>query len=243
MWRRTAKQDGRKTARKTLGYIRVSTEDQAREGVSLAAQEARLRAFCTGTDRQLDDIITDAGISAKNTDRPGLQRILEGVRSGEVGCVLVLKLDRLTRSIRDLADLIELFAKHDVAFVSVQESLDTGSAAGRMITNLLGVLAQFEREQVAERTAFALAHKRQSKRVYGRVPFGYERKGDQLIPVAAEQRALKHIRKMDAQGVSYRRIAAWLSENGCTPKNGAKVWHAASVRKLLLSKMNTENAA
>ncbi len=197
MRRRTPTDKRAKMARTTVGYIRVSTEDQAREGVSLAAQEARLRAFCTGTDRNLGEVVTDAGLSAKNTDRLGLQRILDGVRSGEVGCVLVLKLDRLTRSIRDLAELMDLFGKHDVAFVSVQESLDTGSAAGRMITNLLGVLAQFEREQIGERTSFALAHKRQSGLVYGRIPFGFERKGDQLIPIASEQKGLRHIRKMD----------------------------------------------
>ena len=111
-----------------------------------------------------------------------------------------------------------------------------------MITNLLGVLAQFEREQIGERTSFALAYKRQSMQAYGRVPFGYERKGENLIPIEREQWALHSIRKMDARGLSYRKIATWLAVNGLTPKNGAKVWHAASVRKLLLSKMNTENA-
>lgn len=243
MWRRTAKKNGPKAARATYGYVRVSTEAQSREGVSLAAQEARLRAFCAGTNRQLGEIITDAGISAKTTKRPGLQRILEGVRAGEVGTVVVYSLSRATRSVRDLADLLELFQRHDVAFVSVTENLDTSTAMGRAMVGFTGVLAQLEREQIGERTSEALAHKRQTKQVYGRVPFGYERQGNKLIPVASEQRALNHIRKMDAQGVSYRRIAAWLSEHGHSPKNGAKVWYAASVRKLLLSKMNTESAA
>jgi len=243
MWRRAARQKQAQKTRKCVGYVRVSTEDQAREGVSLAAQEARLRAFCAGTDRQLDEIITDAGLSAKNTKRPGLQRLLQAVRSSEVGCIVVYSLSRATRSIRDLSDLLDLFRKQDVAFVSVTENLDTSTAMGRAMVSFTGVLAQLEREQIAERTSFALTHKRQTNRVYGRVPFGYERQGKELVPIPDEQRALKHIRKMDAEAVSYRRIAAWLTENGFTPKNGATVWHAASVRKLLLSKMNTESAA
>jgi site-specific DNA recombinase len=229
------------TARKIVGYSRCSTVDQARNGVTLAAQEARIRAYALATGRKLDEIVTDAGISAKSTDRPGFKRILQGVAAGEIGAMLVLKIDRATRSVRDLSDMVELFAKHDCAFVSVTESIDTGSAAGRMITNLLGVLAQFEREQIGERTSVALAHKRQSRQVYGRVPFGYERIGSDLVPVQHEQQALQHIREMDAHGTSYRKIAAWLFENGLTPKNGASVWHAASVRKLLLSKMNAES--
>lgn len=231
-------------ARKVYGYVRVSTEDQAREGVSLAAQEARLRAYCEATGRMLDAIITDAGLSAKNTDRPGLQRIIQAVRAGDVGTVLVLKIDRATRNVRDLADLIDLFATHDCAFVSVTESIDTGSAAGRMITNLLGVLAQFEREQVGERTAFALAHKRKQKQAYGHAPFGWQREGNGLVAIASEQRALLIIRDMDSRGVSYRRIGAWLEENGfAAHQSGKKQWHAASVRKLLLSKMFVESCA
>lgn len=230
-----------KPERKVIAYVRVSTEDQVREGVSLQAQEARLQAFCEATGRHLDEIVTDAGLSAKNTDRPGLQRILEGVRADLVGTVLVLKIDRATRNVRDLADLIDLFAKHDCAFVSVTESIDTGSAAGRMITNLLGVLAQFEREQAGERTAFALTHKRKGKLVYGHAPFGWQRNGEHLIPVPDEQRALETIRNMDADGISYRRIGAWLTDNGFIPHQGASQWHAASVRKMLLSKMFTES--
>jgi len=235
-WKRNRKRPAG-AGRRVVGYVRVSTEDQAREGVSLGAQEARLRAFCEGTGRVLDEIVADAGKSAKDTSRAGLQGILDGVRGGGIGTVLVLKLDRLTRSIRDLADLLDLFSKSDVSFVSVQESLDTGSAAGRMITNLLGVLAQFEREQIAERTSFALAHKRRNGRVYGRTPFGFSREGDSLVPVREEQHALAHIRQMDASGSSYRKIGAWLTENGFRPKGGASVWHAASVRRLLLSKI------
>ncbi len=242
MWKKSRVKGRIAAQRKIIGYVRVSTEDQAREGVSLAAQEARLRAFCEATGRDLDEIVTDAGLSAKTTDRAGLQRILTGVKLGEIGTVLVLKIDRATRSVRDLADLIDLFAANDCAFVSVSESIDTGSAAGRMITNLLGVLAQFEREQIGERTSFALAHKRTQRQAYSRVPFGWTRKGSMLELDAPEQEALIAIRAMEKNGKSYRRIGAWLTENGFRPKQGAAIWHAASVRSVLTSKMNIESA-
>ena len=124
--------------------------------------------------------------------------------------------------------------------MSVSESIDTGSAAGRMITNLLGVLAQFERQQIGERTAFALAHKRSRRDAYGRVPFGWRRNGDTLEADDAEQQALRQIRLMEAEGQSYRKIAGWLTAHGFKPKQGASVWHPASVRSILLSKMNLE---
>src|SRR5690349_17429513 len=109
---------------KTVGYVRVSTEDQAREGVSLDAQAERIRAYAVATDRVLDEIIVDAGESAKSLRRPGIQRIISGVRSGEIGAVVALKLDRLTRSVKNLLELIETFAKADADLVSVSDSLD-----------------------------------------------------------------------------------------------------------------------
>jgi site-specific DNA recombinase len=225
----------------TVGYVRVSTEDQSVNGVSLDAQEARIRAFAVATARSLDEVIVHSGVSAKTLARPGMARVLEGVRNGTIGTVIVLKLDRMTRSIRDLGDLLEAFKKADTALVSVGESLDTQSAAGRMVINMLGVVSQWEREAIAERTAFALSHKRSQRKVYGHAAFGYRRLGDDLVPDEVEQEALQHIVAMHKAGESYRSLAAWLTANGHKPAQGAREWHAASVRKLLLSRMNEEN--
>ena len=227
----------------TVGYVRVSSDDQAQHGVSLEAQEARIRAFAVATARSLDEVIIDAGISAKTLVRPGMARIIEGVKNGTIGTVIVLKLDRMTRSIRDLGDLLEVFKKADAALVSVGESLDTQSAAGRMVINMLGVVSQWEREAIAERTAFALAHKRSQRKVYGHAAFGYRRTGNDLVRDESEQEALQHIVRMHNAGESYRSLGAWLTANGHKPAQGASVWHAASVRKLLLSRINAENMA
>ena len=116
---------------RTIGYVRVSTDRQAEKGISLEAQEAKIRAMATVQGADLIDVIVDGGESAKSLNRPGLQKLLEMVNKGEVEAIIIAKLDRLTRSVKDLCGLLELLEKRKVALVSVAESLDTGSAAGR----------------------------------------------------------------------------------------------------------------
>src|ERR1035441_6225828 len=157
----------------TIGYIRVSTDKQADTGLSLQAQREKLRAMAVVHGTDLADIIVDAGESAKNLDRPGMERILDLVRGGEVDTVIVAKLDRLTRSVRDLADLLELFQRKGVSLVSVAESLDTGSAAGRLVLNIMVSVSQWEREAIGERTRDAMQHKKAKLEFNGNVPYGY----------------------------------------------------------------------
>ena len=176
-----------KAERAVISYVRVSTEEQATTGVSLAAQEARISAYASAMEFSVSAVIRDAAESAKSRKRPGIAKVLEAVRRGEVDRVVVAKLDRLTRSVRDLNDLLDLFAKHDVSLVSVSEHLDTGSAAGRLVVNMLGVVAQWEREAIGERTAASLTHKRHQRTAYGPTPFGCVRQGNALVPDASEQ--------------------------------------------------------
>ena len=225
------------TKRATVGYVRVSTDDQAENGVSLAAQEERLRAYAVATGRELDEIVVDAGESAKTVNRPGLQRIFAGIRAGEIGAVVILKLDRLTRSVRDLGEILDLAARRDVALVSVSESLDTASAAGRMVVNMLGVVAQWEREATAERTAFALAHKRRQRVVYGPTPFGYRREGARLLAEPATIALRDEARRMLDDGSSLRQVGAWLRE-----RVGGR-WHPQTVKAMLTSRMVLEATA
>src|SRR5580704_17741072 len=148
------------TERTTVGYVRVSTLDQAENGVSLDAQESRIAAYATALGWQVSEIIRDAGESAKSLKRPGIAKVLSGVQAGAIGRVITLKLDRVTRSMRDLSSLLDVFAKADASLVSVSESLDTQSAAGRLVVNMLGVVAEWERLAIGERTAQALAQAR-----------------------------------------------------------------------------------
>jgi site-specific DNA recombinase len=234
---------GRKSAgpsgqRGTIGYARVSTQEQVTDGVGLQAQCARIAAYCGAMDWLLGEIITDAGESAKTLRRPGMAKVLADVRHGAISRVVIFKLDRITRSTRDLAELIELFGTFNTSLVSVSESLDTETAAGRLVVNMLGVVAQWEREAIGERTAEALAHKRRNGLVYGHTPFGFRRVANKLVPDEVQQRALKKARSMRSAGASLRRIAAELDAMQVAPNGGAARWHPQTVKIILNSQVS-----
>lgn len=136
--------------------------------------------------------------------------------------------------------LIGLFNKNDVALVSISETLDTGTATGRMLMTVIGTISQWEREAIGERTAFALTHLRRAGKVYGRVPFGWRRDGDNLVVDPHQQRALKMAQKMFSSGASLRQIAAELIGQGVETARGGIRWHAASVRSILRSKASAD---
>ncbi len=218
-------------------YARCSTEDQVRHGVTLPAQLERLQAYCSAM-RPGEEVrvIVDQGVSAKSLERPALKALLADVRRKLVHTVVTLKLDRLTRSVRDLADLLDLFEKHGVALCSLTESLDTSTASGRLMLNLLASVSQWEREAIAERTSFALAHKRRNGSVYGPVPFGYRRVGEKLALDVNQQAVLAHIHDMRAAGLSIRKICSWLNENGVKTPRGCTKWHPNTLHQVLTSK-------
>src|SRR6202171_1290874 len=122
---------------RAIGYVRVSTDKQAEQGVSLEAQAEKIRAMAVVHDAELLDIIVDSGESAKSLQRPGMERLLALVDGKQVQAVIVAKLDRLTRSVKDLCELLERFERRGVALISVAESLDTSSAAGRLVMNIM----------------------------------------------------------------------------------------------------------
>jgi len=191
---------------------------------------------------ELAEVVIDAAVSARTTERPGLQKILAGLRDRSIGRVIVVKLDRLTRSVRDLGDILDIFNGTDSALVSIGEHLDTSSAAGRLMLNLLASVSQWEREAIAERTATALGHKRKQRVVYGSTPFGYSREGEKLIENPEEQDALAEMKRMDVAGASYRKIVAMLDVRGVRP-HGGKAWYASTVRAVLRSRIANEAAA
>jgi site-specific DNA recombinase len=151
---------------RTVGYVRVSTDKQAERGISLEAQAEKIRAMALVQGAELSEIIVESGESAKSLNRPGMAKLLAMVEEGKVKAVIVAKLDRLTRIVKDLCELLERFERRGVALVSVAESLDTGSAAGRLVLNIMAAVSQWEREAIGERTRDAMRHKRsQGERV------------------------------------------------------------------------------
>jgi DNA invertase Pin-like site-specific DNA recombinase len=207
-----------------IGYIRVSTDQQATHGVSLDAQHAKLTAYAALYDIELVEVIVDAGVSAKTLDRPGLQRAFSLLRKGQAHALLVAKLDRLTRSVEDLGEVIRtVFAPGKADLLSVSEQIDTRTAAGRLVLNVLGSVAQWERETIGERTAEALAHKKaQGHKTGGDVPYGYQLAADgtTLVPDAAEQALLGAIREARQRGLPQRAVVAELTRQGFTTRKG-----------------------
>ena len=232
--KRTRKPEGRmmKTA---TAYIRVSTEGQVTDGVSMEAQQAKIAAWCLANDVAPGNVFIDAGISGKRADnRPQLQLALDDVcRKG--GVLVVYSLSRLARSTKDTIAISERLDRAGADLVSLSEKLDTTSAAGKMVFRMMAVLAEFERDQVSERTTAAMAHKKSKGERVGKIPFGYTLAADgvSLLANADELRAVELIRSLNSQGYSLRAIAAELDAQKIPTKDGKGSWQHTTVKSIL----------
>jgi site-specific DNA recombinase len=227
-------------ASRVVGYCRVSTEGQAEEGISLDAQQEKIVQYAETYDLRLVGVFVDAGLSAKNLEREGLRDALRYLKKKRADGLVVVKLDRLTRSVRDLGELIETyFGKDGAQLISINERLDTSSPAGRLMLHILGSVSQWEREAIGERTRDALAHLRDQGVQLGGTPLGFERLEDVddagrrvLRAVKDEQATVALITKLHARGLSLREIAAELAENGRRTKRGGR-WQAQTIANVL----------
>ncbi|HZR84750.1 MAG TPA: recombinase family protein [Candidatus Binatia bacterium] len=214
-----------RNARTVVGYARVSTVGQANDGVSLEAQRAGIERWAADHQAELADVFVDAGVSGKRADnRPELQRALAAVCRAR-GVLVVYSLSRLARSTRDAIEIAERLRKAGAHLVSLTESIDTTSATGKLVFQVLAVLAEFERNLCSERTAAALAHKRaRGERVSRFAPYGW-RFGDEgeLEPVAAEQDAIGEMVTMRRAGASLRRISDSLAVRGFVSRSGGRL--------------------
>jgi len=217
---------------RAVGYIRVSTEDQAKEGVSLDTQREKIIAYCRLKDMTLIEIIEDAGISAKNLNRQGVQKVLEMAQKKELGAVVVYKLDRLFRSTSDALKTTKYFEKVGVSFHSIQETLDTKSALGNFFFTLTAALAEMERRLIGERTRAALQYKRKKGERVGHIPFGYQlgKDGKHILKNPGEQSILRKIRSLSKKGLSLRQIANELNHKGIT--NRGRIWNHMNVKRV-----------
>ncbi len=215
-----------------VGYTRVSTEEQAREGVSLDAQKARIEAWATANETALIGFFEDAGISgSKAENREGLQKAI-GMACERRAILVVYSLSRLSRSTRDTLALAERLEKAGADLVSLSERIDTTSASGKMVFRMLAVLNEFERDQVSERTSAILQHKKAGREVYSPIPYGFDRNGKTLVPNQAEQEILTRILQLHSSGWSLNRIADHLNSDGIPAKRGGK-WFGSAVRSVL----------
>lgn len=215
-----------------IGYLRVSTEDQAKEGVSLDAQAERIRAFCLLNNHHLDAMYRDEGLSGKKADnRPGLVNALDHV-CREQGILVVYSLSRMSRSVRDTIDIAERLTTAGANLSSLTEAFDTSTATGRMVFKLLAVFAEFEREILGERTSAALQHKaRNGERVGRYAKFGYQLVAGVQEPCPQEQGTIHVMQSFKLQGISCKDIAAFLN-SGMVYFRG-RPWRTEQVQKIL----------
>lgn len=227
---------------KAVAYCRVSTEEQAREGISLDNQQDKVRAYATVKDLELVEIITDAGISAKDLKREGLQRVLSMLQSGEAQALIVFKLDRLTRSTKDLLTLVyDVLIPQNIALHSITETLDTTNANGRFFLTMLGAMATWEREIIIERTKEAMRHKKSVGEWCGRIPYGFKVNGKRLTENQDERILIRKAKRMRRSGKSIRAIAKELNVSiglahklttaNCKPKRGAYLRPRISIKQ------------
>jgi len=221
---------------RTIAYIRVSTDKQSEHGISLDAQRAKVEAYAELYDLEIVCIEEDAGASAKTLDRPALQRALAALKDGEAEALLVVKLDRLTRSVRDLGHLLETYFSGDRwSLVSVSEQFDTRSAVGRLVLHIMASVSQWEREVIGERTAAAMQHLRaQGRYTGGHAPYGYRRTEDgTLTPDADEQATVAAARALrDEDGLCPNSIARALTAAGHRTRTGT-AFQAIQIQRML----------
>jgi DNA invertase Pin-like site-specific DNA recombinase len=224
-------------ANKAVGYVRVSTEEQASQGLSIPAQKEAIVAYARMRGLELVEVIVDAGISGGKPlgARPGGRQLLALLAEGTVSHIVALRLDRLFRDASDCLATVEAWTKRGIVLHLLDvsgNSVDTSSAAGKFMLTILAAVAEMERNLIAERIRNVMSWKRRNGKVFGHPPYGFARDGDDLVPVEAEQRTLELILELRARGYSLRKIARTLEARGIPTKRGGK-WAAATVRKLL----------
>jgi len=222
---------------KVIGYVRVSTEEQAREGVSLEAQKHRIKAWTEALDGQLLFIAEDAGISGKLIrNREGLRGAIKAACT-EKAALVIYSLSRLSRSTRDTLMLAEKLDKAGADLVSLSERIDTTTAAGKMVFRMLVVLNEFERDQISERTSAILQHKKAKGEVYSPIPYGFKQEGRKLVTNEKERKVIEDILIMKQNGKSLRSIASGLNNKGIRAKKGG-IWYASTVRYILQNNLH-----
>ena len=223
--------------RKIAGvYIRVSSEDQAREGFSLGEQEEKLLQLCKFKELEVYTVYKEAGISAKDMEhRPQFQEMLKDMKEGKINYIVAYKLDRITRSVRDLEELISVLEQYNCFLLCDRDDVNTSTANGRFFVRMLTVLSQLEIEIVSERTKFGLNGAIKSGHIPGQRPFGYKSAEDKRMVIDNSTRPyVEKIFDMYLEGKSFQQIANYFKENKIFSK---KNWKDTTIQKIIDNKI------
>ena len=212
-------------------YIRVSTEDQAREGFSLPEQEKRLRAMCEYKGYEIYKVYEDAGISAKTGNtRPGFEELLQDIRDKKCNTIVVLKLDRLTRSVYDWENILKFLEENDAYLDCANDDINTTNANGKMISRILTSVSQQEIERTSERTKVGLSGAIKEGHIPHKAPFGYKHVDKKLIPDEATKDQVIRIFNLYYQGNSYQTISNLYNKEKVFGKTN---WKDSTILKII----------
>jgi len=213
-------------------YTRVSTEDQAKEGFSLDAQLDKLRSYCKARDWVIGGEYIDDGHSGRNIKRPAYIRMMDEMDKWDA--LLVIKMDRIHRNSKNFMLMMEHLKKEEKEFVSMTESLDTSTAMGRFVMDIIQRIAQLESEQIGERVYVGMEQKaRTNGGVLGfNIPYGYDYVDGKLLVNEDEAKQVKNIFQMYLNGLSMKKIADILNSKGIPTKQN-KIWGSQTVSMIL----------
>ena len=217
----------------TALYIRVSTQLQAEEGFSLAAQQERLNAYCVAQGWTVTATYIDAGVSGKTTDRPQFQAMLEAAQAGQVQRIVAMKLDRVARNVREFLATVDQLKGWGCDLVLVKESFDTSTPHGRFALTMFAAMAELEASTITERV---MSGKEQNSKNGGyngaRIPLGYSYSNGVFTVIESEAQTINAVFAMFNAGQSLRSIARSLAESGAQTKAGGK-WHPETIAIIL----------
>ena len=231
--------------KKAVAYIRVSTVEQASEGVSLDAQERAIRSYCEMRGLELVKLIRDEGVSAGKplASRPGGAELLKQIRDKTIGHVVALKLDRIFRNVQDCLSVTSDWDKQGIALHLIDlggQSLDTTSAMGKFFLTMLAGLGELERNLIGERTSMAMQYKKSAHEFTGgrEAAYGWAlaEDGVHVQPNPAEQAIIRLTRELREQGLSLRAIGRSLAGRGMVPRGGQS-WHPNTIKSLLAAEV------
>ena len=212
-------------------YIRVSTEDQAREGFSLPEQEKRLRAMCEFKGYEIYKVYEDAGISAKTGNkRPAFDELLQDIKDKKCNTIVVLKLDRLTRSVADWEKILTFLEENDAFLDCANDDINTTNANGKMISRILTSVSQQEIERTSERTKIGLAGAIKAGHIPHQSPLGYKRENKTLVPDLTTKDVVIRIFEMYHSGLSYKKISNILNDERVLDKTN---WRDSTIVGIL----------
>ena len=223
---------------KNIGYIRNSRLSQEN---SVETQTKLITDFCNNNEIHLDEIICDEGISGsgeKTNKRDGYNSVINMIENNEIDTLVVVSISRWGRNLGEIYKSVNLMTDKGIKFLSIKENIDTSSPYGRFTINLLSSLYEMELELIRDRTRDTLKMKKENNKVYSKVPYGFDRVGDDLVKNKKEKRLLNKMFRLKDNGLSYGKICDYLKRNRHKTKNGKK-WTPSNVYSVMKSHLNT----